>query len=380
MLDVLIAGAGPAGSLAALVLARAGVRVLLVDRARFPRDKLCGDTVNPGAMSLLRSLGLDDGPLAGARPLAGMRLTGPGRSVVAQYGDGQLGRALVRRDLDAWLLERAIAAGAKFRDHLLVREPLIDGPVGSCRVRGLALAEVGGGSRPVRMPATLTIAADGARSRIARALGLAHAPAWPRRWAYGTYVQGVAGTDDFGEMHVRAGAYLGIAPVSDQTANVCVVTAGRPSGPDALGVIRNAIAADPELADRFRAVRLEARHVRVLGPLAVDAPRVGTEGLLLAGDAAGFIDPITGDGLHLALRGGLLAADEALRILHDGQFAEGPRRLAEARRRMFGRKIRFNRAVRRLVDSPRAIDLAALGAAVWPELVRRAVRYAGDAT
>src|SRR5438093_1285007 len=81
LLDVLIAGAGPAGSMAALVLARHGARVLIVDREIFPRDKLCGDTLNPGALALLASLGLSGGPLVTARPLAGMLLSGPRVSV-----------------------------------------------------------------------------------------------------------------------------------------------------------------------------------------------------------------------------------------------------------------------------------------------------------
>src|SRR5437764_8016206 len=103
MLDVIVAGAGPAGSIAAIVLARAGARVLVVDRETFPRDKLCGDTLNPGAIQLLASLGLTGGPVAAARPLVGMLLTGPHARKRGEYGPGRIGRALVRRDLDAWL-------------------------------------------------------------------------------------------------------------------------------------------------------------------------------------------------------------------------------------------------------------------------------------
>jgi menaquinone-9 beta-reductase len=105
MLDVIVAGAGPAGSIAALVLARAGARVLIIDREAFPRDKLCGDTVNPGAIALLASLGICRGPLEGARPLYGMILSGPTMSLRAEYGSGIAARAIRRYDLDAWLLE-----------------------------------------------------------------------------------------------------------------------------------------------------------------------------------------------------------------------------------------------------------------------------------
>jgi flavin-dependent dehydrogenase len=118
--------------------------------------------------------------------------------------------------------------------------------------------------------------------------------------------------------------------------------------------------------------------VSVLGPLAVDTRAAGMPGLLLAGDAAGFIDPMTGDGLHLAMRGAILAAREALSSLESGDLAGAAGRLALARRDALAGKQRFNRALRRLVDSPAAIEAAALGARVAPGLVRWAIRYAGD--
>lgn len=99
--DVTIVGAGPAGAVAALVLARQGARVRLVDRARFPRAKLCGDTLNPGALALLDAL-VDTAPLrASGLPLSGMRLSGPGGArVEGRYPEGVSGLAILRRDLD----------------------------------------------------------------------------------------------------------------------------------------------------------------------------------------------------------------------------------------------------------------------------------------
>ena len=82
MFDVIISGAGPAGSVAATVLSRAGARVLLVDRARFPRDKLCGDTINPGALAVLRRLGLAGCFESRARTIHGMLLTGERQALV----------------------------------------------------------------------------------------------------------------------------------------------------------------------------------------------------------------------------------------------------------------------------------------------------------
>src|SRR3990172_12757888 len=124
MLAVVIAGAGPAGSIAATVLARAGARVLLVDRARFPRDKLCGDTLNPGAVAFLHALGLADAAEERAGPLRGMRVTGPGAEVSTIYPASAIGLALKRWDLDQRLLDGAIRAGARFEGGLAARRPL----------------------------------------------------------------------------------------------------------------------------------------------------------------------------------------------------------------------------------------------------------------
>jgi flavin-dependent dehydrogenase len=378
MLDVLVAGAGPAGAIASLVLARAGARVLVVDRDEFPRDKLCGDTLNPGAVSLLAALGLTGGPLQDARPLAGMVVTGPYAAVEARYPGGVTGLALTRRALDAWLLDHAVRAGARFEPGLVVRAPLLEDTRAHPVVRGLQLARRGDAAHTIRLPATLTIAADGRRSVAARALGLTRHPPSPRRWAYGTYATGIAATRDVGEMHIRRGFYLGIAPLGGGLCNVCVVTSARPIGSAPLEVIRRAIDSDTRLRRRFADAALQP-HARVLGPLAVDASACGADGLLLAGDAAGFVDPMTGDGLHLAMRGAWLAAEEALRVLVDGKFSVAPERLRAARQHEFAAKLRFNRFLRRLVGSPAAISLAAGGAHIVPGLVRRAVQYAGDA-
>jgi flavin-dependent dehydrogenase len=376
MLDVIIAGAGPAGSLAALVLARAGARVVLIDREPFPREKLCGDTLNPGAVRLLASVGLTGGPLATALRLRGMRLTGPGAEVTADYGGNRVGLAIRRRDLDLYLLNAAVRAGARFESGLVARRPLIDeSPYGL--VRGLVLSAPRGRNE-TRMPALMTIAADGRRSVLARSLGLLAGRPARRRWAFGTYATHLSGPRDVGEMHIRRGWYLGVAPITEALSNVCLVTPPRPEGRTPLDVIRRAIARDEALAERLAGAEFVG-PTQVLGPLAADVRGAGVAGLLLAGDAAGFVDPMTGDGMHLAMQGAMLAADEALRAIADGTFAAAPERLAAARRARFGSKLRFNRWLRAGVDAPGAIRLASRGAQILPSLVAHAIRYAGDA-
>src|SRR5947209_288197 len=160
--DVVIVGAGPAGSLAATVLARAGARVRLIDRATFPRDKLCGDTVNPGTLNALRRLRLaklvDD---TGWR-IEGMRLTGPrGVGVEGRYPGGLYGRSILRRDLDWILLQHAMAAGAQFDPGVSARAPIVAESGGIKKIEGVVVG-ANGGTHEMRAP--VTIAADGRRS------------------------------------------------------------------------------------------------------------------------------------------------------------------------------------------------------------------------
>ena len=188
--DVLVVGAGPAGAIAALVLARAGVRVRLIDRATFPRDKLCGDSLNPGAMALLARHGLAEAVEARGLPMEGMWLTGPGGiGVAGTYPRGLLGRSLTRSDLDVMLVSAAERAGAAIELGVRVTGPLTDGDTRRPRVTGVAIASTSG--RAIERRARVVIAADGRRSTLAVALGLIRSPRHPRRWALGAYYEGV---------------------------------------------------------------------------------------------------------------------------------------------------------------------------------------------
>ena len=404
MVDALIVGAGPAGSVAGIVLARAGVRVRIVDRATFPRDKLCGDTVNPGTLERLRRLGVAGDLDARALRVDGMRVTGERGDVIdGRYPRGQSGRAIVRRDLDWLLLQQAIAAGCDYEAAVAVRRATVDESRGVGRVTGVVAAA--NGQEHVQ-PARVVVAADGRHSTIAFGLGLAHHPMRPRRWAVGGYFGNVSSptinaepaehaenidqntlraqralrsTTCFGEMHVRRNCYIGVAPVPGGLTNVCLV---RPSGAgdralaDPAGLLTRALAADSQLRDRFADARLVAPPV-VLGPLAVESPRATIDGLLFAGDAAGFIDPMTGDGLRFAVQGGELAAAAALQALEHG-WRGVHARLAADRRRVFASKWRFNRALRALVSSACAIDAAAVVTRVAPGILRAVIARAGD--
>lgn len=373
--DVIIVGGGPAGSIAALNLARAGVRVTVLDRATFPRDKLCGDSVNPGAMALLARHGLAAMVEVRGLPVEGWLVTGTGGAAVrAPYPDGVTGRSIRRHDLDALLLEAAARAGARVEQGTRVIAPTVEGVGTSRRVTGVRTATSGGS---VSRPSPLVIAADGRHSTIAFDLGLARHPRRPRRWAIGGYFEGVCDLSTFGEMHVRRTLYIGIAPMPGGLTNACLAVPERHAraiGADPDRTLTRVVATDPLLRDRFAGARL-AMPARSLGPLAVDVSSAAVPGLLLAGDAAGFVDPMTGDGLRLAMHGGELAAEAAREILEGrGDGAA----LAARRRTVLSGKMRFNRLLRTVVATPMGVSAASRIGDLWPGLVASLVAYAGD--
>jgi flavin-dependent dehydrogenase len=143
-------------------------------------------------------------------------------------------------------------------------------------------------------------------------------------------------------------------------------------------LLADCLAADALLSSRFARARPDG-PARVIGPLAVQAAHPGGPGVLLAGDAVGFVDPMTGDGIHLALQ----TAEEAARVT--GLVLEGEvtpraahRAYAAAVGRRLGLKRQFNRVLRGLVGSPRAVRAAAVAARICPSAFEAVIRYAGD--
>src|SRR5437867_1481824 len=204
--DVVVAGAGPAGSATALLLSRAGMRVLLLDRARFPREKPCSEYLSPESTRVLERLGKDVlAAVAAASPaqLTGMKVVAPsGRSVVGRFETFSF--ALPRTRFDTILLNAAQTRGVEVRQGVKVEELVYErGAVG-----GVVARDAGHGTRAT-FRARVVVGADGLRSVVARRLGMVHT-AGPRRIAFTAQVGDVTGVQDIGEMHVGRPGYVGL--------------------------------------------------------------------------------------------------------------------------------------------------------------------------
>jgi len=348
--DVLVVGGGPAGAATAAYSARAGLRVLLVDRARFPRPKACAEYLSPEVARDLESLGvLGAVERAGGARLNGFRLVSDdGRDVTGRFAGTApafvpyrpFGFALPRTVLDPIVLDAARAAGAEVREETALHDLMVE--------RGTVTGGVlRSGSVRETIRAAMVVGADGLNSLVARRLGVAHAGR-PRRFGLVAHLAGVTGTRDVGEMFAARGWYVGLAPIGDGLVNVAMVVPeadGRAIAADDEGFFFSRLRSVPELAARLAGARI-ARRIMVAGPFARRARRVTADGALLVGDAADFFDPFTGEGVFAALRGGRLAADALAAALARGaptQAALAP--YVAARRRQFAGKWILERVV-----------------------------------
>jgi geranylgeranyl reductase family protein len=376
--DVLVVGGGPAGSALACLLARRGVDALVLEAARFPRDKVCGESVSPEAWRLLDAMGATERVRALApRAVRGMRLFSPdGTEFIGHYRSERPGFATTRVALDAALLQAVRSAGARVVEGARVVDLQLDG----ARVTGV-VAEVGGEPRPLR--GRLVVGADGRGSLVARRLGLLREHGSLRRFAVRGHWEGVSDLRELGEMHVGGGGYCGIAPLSASLANVAFVLERREmqaASGDLEGFYRASLKRRwPRIAERLDHARLVAPP-RAIGPLAVSSRAVAAEGAVLIGDAAGFYDPFTGEGVTLALRGAELAAEAIVGGLARAGAGPLPRLSGyeRARRAATRAKFRFNRTLQLAVGWPEAANALAHRLRLRPDLADRLVGIAGD--
>ena len=363
MVDVAVAGGGPAGAACALALARAGLRVTLIERAAFPRRKICGEYLNGGAVAALDRLGLAAAVREHATGLRGVRLVPPrAPAVELPFGHGAL--ACERATLDALVLGAAVAAGVT-----LVRGRVEDVLREGGRVAGLRLRRDDGGIDDV--PARWTVGADGCGSVVARRAGLARPSRGRSRFAVGGHYRGFGNLDGYVEMYVGAGAYFALNPLGGGLTNVMVVVPKTALAAWSADVDRGIAGKAAELGRGHRSfadAQLTGPRAAV-GPLAHDVRAAAAPGVLLAGDAAGFLNPFTGQGVFLALASAECAARAIVAVARGAASEERAfARYARERSADFAARKRLSAAVGALIDVAPLARRAAANLARSPRL------------
>ncbi|MEX1021334.1 MAG: NAD(P)/FAD-dependent oxidoreductase, partial [Litorilinea sp.] len=323
--DVIVVGAGPAGSTAAAILARHGLEVLLVDREQFPRDKACGDVVPLGCFLELEKIGLATADMARFH-IRQIRLEGSqgaGRAfglTERATAEGRLGTCVVSRLVfDQALLQHALACGATYC-ALNVKGPRFDE---AGRVIGVTGTRA---NQTVDYQSALVIGADGATSAMARALD--HTQKRDSQWAVALrgYVDtevALAETIELAFLDEIQPGYAWFFPVSERRANVGVgmrTDYYKRHGRDLSQLLEDYLAR-PELASRIGLHRVEDAQSWPVPFFSFDKQRV-FDGALLAGDAGGFVHPITAAGIYPAIMTGKAAAETAIDALAHGDVTQ----------------------------------------------------------
>jgi geranylgeranyl reductase family protein len=350
--DVAIVGGGPAGSTCAAFCAQAGLCTVLLEREKFPREKVCGDCLNPSCWPVLRRLGI----LESVRGLPHGELDAvefiaiDGQKVRVDLPRGQQSEIAIKRSVfDTLLLSRARELGAVVRDETIIS----------------AIQKTSGGDWKIeivseKITAHILVAADGRNSTVARLRNLLPRPA-RERIALQSHIPLPS---DFGNrvvLQFLPQGYSGQAPVNERELNLCLVGV-----PSSISVLRRWAEKNFDIS---------ADHSwRTITPLMRAPISPAHENLLLIGDAARVVEPFTGEGIYYALRGGELAANAIARIIRGQDRQSTLHEFSREHAAMYRGRLWINRITRAAVLSPRFASLVLRLARFQPAILRLLTR------
>lgn len=391
--DVIVVGAGPGGSAAAYHLARHGVRVLLLEKSAFPREKVCGDGLTPRSVKQIVAMGIDPSAPGWTRN-RGLRVIGGGLRLeldwpeLAAYPDYGLTRT--RLDFDQLLAEAANGAGADLRTGVNVSGPLLDD-----EGRVVGVEAVAGGSEPQRYRAPVVIAADGVSGRFPLALGLTKRDDRPLGVAVRRYYRSPRHDDTYLESWLELRGrdsndellpgYGWIFGMGDGRVNVGlgILNSSAEFGrTNYRQMLLDWMAGTPEdwgLAEETAEGSVQGAAL----PMGFNRVPHYTRGVLLVGDSGGMVNPFNGEGIAYAMESGALAAEVVAQALAEGDPTRRERMLqqypAELRAR-FGGYYRLGGWFVKLIGRPEIMRFATRYGLPHPTLMRFVLKLLANLT
>lgn len=375
-------GAGPAGATLSLHLARAGFEVILADRHTFPRPKPCGEFLSPECLPILTELGLGS-TLAdlGAHRVAGMRISGYGltahgwfRQLPDRAAHGRVGFGIRRERFDHHLVQAAQRAGVE----VLTKHAYESLRTAGDRVVGATLRAA---ERSVRVDARWVVGADGVHSRVARDLGLQRRIPWLDQFALVARFER-AGVQPMADVLLLPGGFLAATTVDEGFLSVNLVL------PRRLVKEKSAIGWDalldehsrraPALRERLTGARRAGRWGGA-GPFGYRTEAPWTRGAALVGDAAGYIDPLTGEGIYFALYGAHALGNALTAALRDpAREVAALRGYEDARHRELRPRMRASEILQRAIRHPWLVRAFLRSAGRFPTVADLIVTLSGD--
>jgi geranylgeranyl reductase family protein len=390
--DVIVVGAGPAGATTAFYLAQSGLDVLLLEKSRFPREKVCGDGLTPRAVRSLVGMGISVTEQDGWVRNKGLRVIGAGQRLELPWPELSsypgFGLVRTRHDLDEALARRAEQAGARLIEGITVTGPVRHERTG--RIRGVVARPDGGEERSYA--ARVVVAADGNSSRLSVSMGLRKRDDRPLGVAVRTYYTSPRHDDDYLESWLDLWdgdrllpGYGWIFGMGDGTSNVglgLLNTSAAFGHTDYHALLRKWLKGMPAewgFTEENRAAPIRGAAL----PMGFNRTPHYHQGLLLAGDAGGMVNPFNGEGIAYAMESGEILARTVVQALARGRGAETERVLAgypHALSQEYGGYYTLGRTFVKLIGKPSLMRFATKHGMSRPALMRFALKLLANLT